>query len=59
MEKRNAKIIIGKAGGTASKNALTYKISLPTAWINSLKITPENREVILSFDGEKIVIQKE
>lgn len=58
MEKRNAKIIIGKAGGTASKNALTYKISLPTTWINELKITPDNREVLMSFDGEKIIISR-
>ena len=58
MEKRIAKIIIGKAGGTASKNALTYKISLPTTWVNELKITPDNREVLMSFDGEKIIISR-
>ena len=59
MDKRIAKIIIGKDGGTASKNALTYKISLPSSWINELKITPENREVIISFNGEKITIERQ
>lgn len=58
MDRRTAKIIIGKAGGTASKNALTYKISLPTTWVNELKITPDNREVLMSFDGEKIIISR-
>lgn len=58
MEKRTAKIIIGKAGGTASKNASTYKISLPTTWANELKITPENREVLMSFEGENIIISR-
>ncbi len=58
MDRRTAKIIIGKAGGTASKNALTYKISLPTTWVNELKIKPDNREVLMSFDGEKIIISR-
>ena len=56
METRNAKIIISSVGGTASSCAKTYKISLPSVWINSLEINENNREVELLFDGEKIVI---
>ena len=54
MEKRIAKIIVGKAGGTAGNDAKTYKVSLPTKWINELNLT--DAQVEMAFDGEKIVI---
>lgn len=57
MEKRKAKIIVGAAGGTAHKGSKTYKISLPSAWINELGLDENNRDIELVFDGEKIVVQ--
>ena len=54
MEKRIAKIIVGKAGGTAGNDSKTYKVSLPSKWINELNLT--DSQVELTFDGEKIVI---
>lgn len=56
MEHRIGKIIIGATGGTAAKGAKTYKVSLPTAWIQELGISSEQRDVELSFDGNSIVI---
>jgi hypothetical protein len=56
--KTNSKNYHWNGGGTASKNASTYKISLPTTWANELKITPENREVLMSFEGENIIISR-
>lgn len=58
MEKRSAKILIGSAGGTASKNSNNYKISLPSSWVKKMDITSDNRDVIISFDGENITISK-
>lgn len=58
MEERQAKIIFNKPGGNASKGALTYKLALPTAWINAMGIRQEEREVTMRFDGEEIVITK-
>ena len=54
MEKRIAKIIVGKAGGTAGNDAKTYTVSLPTKWINELNLT--DAQVEMTFDGKKIVI---
>ena len=54
MEKRIAKIIVGSSGGTAGKGAKTYKISLPTKWVNDLKL--DEKQVQMCFDGEKIII---
>jgi len=56
VEKRKINILINKAGGNASKNALNYKISLPTTWMQQLEVTKENRECELEFDGKKIII---
>ena len=56
MENRTAKIIVNTPGGTASKGSTTYKISLPTSWIEQLGIDSADRNVELAFDGEKITI---
>lgn len=56
METRNSRLIISSAGGTASSGAKTYKVSLPSVWINSLELNGDNRDIELSFDGEKIII---
>lgn len=59
MEKRLAKINISAAGGTAAKGAKTYKVTLPTAWVEAMRITPEQREVELSFDGNQIILTRQ
>lgn len=56
METRTRKIMINKAGGNASENAYTYRISLPNIWMQKLGITPEERDVTISFDSEKETI---
>lgn len=58
MEEKTAKVIFNKSGGTASKGGITNRITVPTSWIKDMGITPENREVKLVFDGEKIIVKK-
>lgn len=58
MKSRIGNIIINSAGGTAGSGSKTYKVSLPTAWINELGISEVDRQVKLSFDGKKIVISR-
>ena len=54
MERRIAKLIVGKAGGTAGKDSKTYKVSLPSKWVTELGLA--NTKMEISFDGEKIII---
>ena len=54
MERRIAKLIVGKAGGTAGKDSKTYKVSLPSKWVAELGLTDSKMEI--SFDGERIMI---
>lgn len=58
MEKRGYKVNIRSSGGNASKGALQSSISLPIKWVREMKITPQDREVELLFDGSVICIRK-
>lgn len=58
MEKRIAKVNISSAGGTATKGAKTCKITLPTSWLEKLGVSEDQRELELSFDGERISITR-
>lgn len=54
--KRN--VIFNKAGGNASKNAMTYKINIPADMIRDLGVTEDDRSVILSCENGILTIQK-
>ena len=56
MEKRIAKVNISSAGGTAAQGARTFKVTLPTSWMDALDISADKRELELSFDGKQIVL---
>lgn len=56
MVERN--IIMGKAGGTAGKNSVNYKISLPAEMVKALGVTQDDKAVTVSFVDEKIIIEK-
>lgn len=56
MVERN--IIMGKAGGTAGKNSVNYKISLPAEMVKKIGVTLEDKTVIISYENGKIIIEK-
>jgi antitoxin component of MazEF toxin-antitoxin module len=56
MVERN--IIMGKVGGTAGKNSINYKISLPAEMVKDLGVTQDDRAVLVFFEDGKIVIKK-
>lgn len=58
MESRKANVIFGKAGGNASRNSYTCKLSISKVWVDRMGLTPEHREVELAFDGDKITVER-
>ncbi len=56
MEKRTARLIVGDAGGTAANGSKTYKVSIPSAWINRLGVGENRRTLEMMFDGERITL---
>lgn len=57
-EIRKAKMRITASGGNSGKNTKSYRVSIPNTWASAMDITPENRDISLDFDGEKIIIKK-
>lgn len=58
MEQIKRKVLFNKPGGTASKNAMMARITLPPEFVKALEITPDDKEIIITLDGNKIVIEK-
>ena len=54
--KRN--VMINKAGGTAGRNSVNYRISLPAEMIRAIGITEFDRSVNVKFVDGKIIIEK-
>lgn len=53
METRELRAIVNKAGGSAGKESLNYKMTIPSAWAKELGITKEDRALTVSYDKEK------
>lgn len=58
MREIERNIIFGKAGGNASKNSYSCKVSLPADAIEALGATPEDRGVIMKIEEGRIIIEK-
>lgn len=54
MEQRSLKINKTKGGS----GSISFRISLPTSWIKTMELDV-NPQAIVTFDGDKIVIEKE
>lgn len=54
VEIRRIKISLNRSGN----GSLSPKISLPSKWIRELGITEVDREMKVSYDGDKIIIEK-
>ncbi|HHV09956.1 MAG TPA: AbrB/MazE/SpoVT family DNA-binding domain-containing protein [Clostridiales bacterium] len=52
------KILFNKPGGTASKGAIMARLTLPPEFVNALGLTIEDREVLISLEGDSIIIKK-
>lgn len=55
MEERKAKVLFGKNGN----KAMTTKITLPVPWVRAIGSSPEDREVTIKLEDNKITITKE
>ena len=57
-ETRTLKVIFSKAGGNASKSAVSNKISIPNKWVSEMGMTKSKRSVRVTYDGNRIIIEK-
>ena len=54
IEIRRIKITLARSGN----GSLSPRITLPTKWIREMGIEELNREMKVTFDGEKIIIDR-
>lgn len=57
-ETKERNVMFYKAGGNAGKNAMGARISIPKPWLDKMNITEKERSVIITFKGNKIIIEK-
>lgn len=55
----NRNIMINKAGGTSGSGTKNYRVSIPIAMVRALGITEEDRGVLMTLEGGKIIIEKD
>ena len=58
MDSIKRKVIFNKPGGTASKNSIMARLTLPPEYVKALGITPDDRDVVIFLDEGKIIIEK-
>lgn len=59
MEERKVKVIVNKVGGNASTNSRKFILNIPAVWAQQMGLTPEDRNLLMMFDGEQIIIKKD
>lgn len=52
------KVLFNKPGGTAGKNSVMARVTLPTEYVKALGITQEEKEIIISLKNDEIIIKK-
>ena len=57
-EERIAKVSFNKSGGTARGTAITNRVTIPTKWIKKMGLNENERDLILEFDEDKIIVKK-
>lgn len=55
METRNARMIVNKSGS----GSYTFRATLPATWIREMGLSENVRDLKLTFDTEKIIIEKD
>lgn len=58
MEERTARMIFNRSGGTAGSGGCTTRVTIPSSWTREMGINQDDREITISFDGERITIEK-
>jgi len=55
MEERKGTMVSTKAGSGST----TFRATLPAVWIREMGLNENNRELTLTFDGKRIIIEKD
>ena len=55
---RKARMLMGNPGGNAGKGASYYRVGIPPVWAQMMGVSSEDRDLIISFDGKRVIVEK-
>ncbi|EGT4247148.1 TPA: AbrB/MazE/SpoVT family DNA-binding domain-containing protein [Clostridioides difficile] len=55
LEQRKLRVTFNKSG----KGSFTPRLILPMSWIKEMNISPDERDVLVTFEDGKIIIEKD
>ena len=55
---KDAVVTWNLAGGNASQNAVSNKVSIPKRWLDIMDISEDDRSIRMIFNGQRITIEK-
>lgn len=58
-EIRKTLLNITKAYGNASANSIKSRVTIPASWAKKMGFTKEDRVVKMTFDGKRIILEKD
>ena len=54
MEQRTARVMFGTNG----KGHTSTSMAMSLIWLKKMGVTPDEREMLLTFDGKRITVEK-
>jgi len=58
MEKRDLKLQRTRNKNGKGSTSLRYMTNVPTTWAKAIGVTEDDRDITVSFDGKRIIIEK-
>jgi len=59
LDSRKGNMTITSPGGNASRNAIGFRVTIPTLWGKEMGISKDDRKIQLTFtEDRKIIIEK-
>ena len=57
LESRQLRVMPSKPGGTSRGKSLSFRVILPRPWLAAMGVDQDARDVVVSFDGSRIIIE--
>ena len=57
LESRQLRVMPSKPGGTSRGKSLSFRVILPRPWLAAMGVDQDARDVVVSFDGTRIIVE--
>ena len=57
IESRQLRVMPSKPGGTSRGKSMSFRVILPRPWLAAMGVDQDARDVVVSFDGARIIVE--